>query len=578
MSFIWNQLGKNIDGEANGNQSGYSISLSNDGTIVAIGAPNTNNDSGQCQVYKLETSNGTTGWIQVGQDINGVNEGDEFGFSVSLSSDGSMVAIGAPYEDDLGKTHVYQLGLTGEIGTTGWIQIGQNIDGKTSGDQSGHSVSLSGDGTTVAIGAPFHQGPNGVASGLNRIYKVGLTGGPGTTGWIQLGSDINGQNPGDRSGFSVSLSNDGTIIAIGAPYNDNGGTLSGYFRIFKLESTGWMRIGIVNGQSYDNSGYSVSLSGDGTMVAIGSPNINNSVGCCRVYQFITTGGTTGFIQVGQKISKNESTQFGWSVSLSRDGTNVAIGSPYTNNFSGQSNVYKLGSTGGTTGWISLGQDIDGETIEKSGYSVSLSGDGTILAIGAPNNNTNGINSGQSRIYQLGTTGSTGENVVCYKKGTLILTKRGYVQIELIKKGHEVVTKGTIYKNGIQHDDVLQLKPVIWINNFKVKYLNSNSRPICITKHAFGKNFPFRDLYVSPKHGIFFNGKMIQAKDFINGTTIYQDTECDSVEYYHLECKEHSLIVANGILAESYLDLKNKYVFYHKKDIFLKKMYLNHSRK
>jgi hypothetical protein len=57
--------------------------------------------------------------------------------------------------------------------------------------------------------------------------------------------------------------------------------------------------------------------------------------------------------------------------------------------------------------------------------------------------------------------------------------------------------------------------------------------------------------------------MVQAKRLINEDTIYQDTECNSIEYYHLECKNHNLIIANGILAESYLDIKNRYVFNNK---------------
>jgi len=50
--------------------------------------------------------------------------------------------------------------------------------------------------------------------------------------------------------------------------------------------------------------------------------------------------------------------------------------------------------------------------------------------------------------------------------------------------------------------------------------------------------------------------MVMANNLINGTTIYQDNECKNVEYYHLECKYHSAIYANGILAETYLDTAN----------------------
>ena len=71
---------------------------------------------------------------------------------------------------------------------------------------------------------------------------------------------------------------------------------------------------------------------------------------------------------------------------------------------------------------------------------------------------------------------------------------------------------------------------------------------------------FKDLYVSPNHGILINGKMTRAWSLVNGETVYQDTECNEITYYHLECKEHVAIIANGVLAESYLDCDNRYVF------------------
>lgn len=152
-------------------------------------------------------------------------------------------------------------------------------------------------------------------------------------------------------------------------------------------------------------------------------------------------------------------------------------------------------------------------------------------------------------------------VVCYAKGTKILTKQGFVPIENIKAGQQVVTKGKIHKNQfINKDSMPRLEPVFWVSKFKVIDLNSKSRPICIKKDALGKNYPFEDLYVSPGHSLLLNGKMVLAKYIVNGETIYQDNECESVEYYHIECENHSAIFANGVLSESYLDVNNRDVF------------------
>lgn len=152
-------------------------------------------------------------------------------------------------------------------------------------------------------------------------------------------------------------------------------------------------------------------------------------------------------------------------------------------------------------------------------------------------------------------------IICYAKGTLISTTNGFVPIENIEVGHHVITKGRIFKNKfIKKNSQLQIKPVHWISKFTVSNMNKKSRPICIKKDALAKNYPFTDLYVSPNHGFLINNKMVIAKKMVNGTTIYQDNECDQVEYYHLECDHHTAIFANGVLSESYLDLNNRHVF------------------
>jgi|688.fasta_scaffold246021_1 hypothetical protein len=150
--------------------------------------------------------------------------------------------------------------------------------------------------------------------------------------------------------------------------------------------------------------------------------------------------------------------------------------------------------------------------------------------------------------------------VCYAENTLILTEKGYMPIQNIKVGDKIITKGKIHQNTYIEREPIKLDEVIWISKFKVNNMNSESRPICIKKHALGLNSLFKDLYVSPNHSILINGKMRPARFLVNGETVYQDTECDEITYYHLECKEHVAIVANGVLAESYLDCNNRYVF------------------
>ncbi|WP_420460891.1 T9SS type A sorting domain-containing protein [Neolewinella sp.] len=167
-SGTWQQLGQDIDGEAAEDQSGISVSLSADGQRVAIGALLARGASiraGHVRIYEFKASGN---WQQLGQDLDGEATDDRFGTSVSLSTDGLGVAIGAPDFSgaSAGYTRIYNLNAAGD-----WQQLGQDIDGEAAGDQSGFSVSLSAEGLRVAIGAPTNDG-SGSNAGQVRVYAL----------------------------------------------------------------------------------------------------------------------------------------------------------------------------------------------------------------------------------------------------------------------------------------------------------------------------------------------------------------------------------------------------------------------
>ena len=205
----WTQVGGDVDGDVSGDQSGWSVALSPDGNRIAIGAPNhagSGSEAGQVRVFEYD--NGS--WTQIGSDIDGDAAKDYCGRSVSFSSDGNRLAVGAPNHDGVGK-NAGQVRIY-EFSGGNWTQLGADIDGEAATDGAGWAVSLSSDGQRVAIGARGND-DNGIGSGQVRIYD--FSGGS----WIQAGEDINGEAAGDQSGWSVALSPDGSRVAIGAIMN-----------------------------------------------------------------------------------------------------------------------------------------------------------------------------------------------------------------------------------------------------------------------------------------------------------------------------------------------------------------------
>jgi len=114
--------------------SGSSVSLSSNGSIVAIGAPlhdGIGGNSGHVQIFRYENEN----WIQIGNDLDGERQNDRFGTSVSLSSDGNIVAIGAPLNFGNGANSSGEVSIYENINDE-WIQIGDDIGGEGTGNQS----------------------------------------------------------------------------------------------------------------------------------------------------------------------------------------------------------------------------------------------------------------------------------------------------------------------------------------------------------------------------------------------------------------------------------------------------------
>lgn len=367
-----------VEGLAAGDKSGHSVSASSNGTIVAIGSPGANSGKGVVRIYKVtSSSNNSTQWTLMDSPIEGARENERSGTSVSLSSDGSIVAIGAPSGGALapkGITRIYKW-----TDNTRWAPMGA-IEGATDGD-GGYSVSLSSDGLTVAIGAPsdvvvingLHQ-----LCGVTRIYD-----------WINnswaLQAKIDG-GVNDVSGTSVSLSSNGHTVAIGAPGGNSG---KGVTRVYQRATPNWTIVGlpIPGGVANGWSGWSVSLSSDGLAVAVGAPDANTLKGETRIfkwgtdprdptrYQWSALGNPIVGLATGE--------QNGYSVSLHSDPNTqthtVAICAPGASYVKDKSLIYRYDHD--STQWVAMTKPLhSGERAD----SACLSSDGTTAVFGASN--------------------------------------------------------------------------------------------------------------------------------------------------------------------------------------------------
>ena len=229
-----------------GDEFGYSVSLSGDGNTLAVGATkeasqfvgvdakdqgDNAKDSGAVYIFARNSSAQWTQQTYIKASNTGA--GDEFGYSVSLSDDGNSLAVGAPFEDSSAT------GLGGEqinnnSTDTGVVYVftrsGENwrqrayIKASNTGDndQFGYAVSLSGDGNTLVVGAPFEDSSS---TGVDSVENNNSTDTGGV--YVFTRQDIRTWNQqayikasnsgaGDEFGFSVSLSDDGNSLAVGA--------------------------------------------------------------------------------------------------------------------------------------------------------------------------------------------------------------------------------------------------------------------------------------------------------------------------------------------------------------------------
>ena len=197
-------------------RSNLRVDLSKDGNRLVVGDPlngDNGTGTGAIQVYEWKDST----WVEMGGIIYGESGGDQFGFSVSISSNGKKVAVGSPYSKSSndGAMSVY------EWRDNSWNQMGDFVYGRSSDERLGFSISISSNGNRVAVGSPYRNNGRGRVQIYDFINEK----------WQPTNAPIEADEGRVELGYSTSISFDGSKIAIGIPKSNGNGFYSGQVQV-----------------------------------------------------------------------------------------------------------------------------------------------------------------------------------------------------------------------------------------------------------------------------------------------------------------------------------------------------------
>ena len=381
------------------------------------------------------------------------------------------------------------------------------------------------------------------------------------------------------SGATISQTQGGALY-VGGGINELAGTIDlavdGAI-LFEPAAAGPFVInGVLEGSGFIGGGNNLTLTGTGTIIAVA-----HSDGP-RLYPEL---------QIQNQIGAGLTMQIDSGATLAVDG--VAAGDVLTieNSSTGALDLYAPMQFHGTVAGLAVGHGRNvnpGSFIELDSTSFNVSGITQGLYNATLSNNVITLeayvsyqidNTTTSYFENLGTIqlagNYTGDHInwvdgvgdhnydtwlwvsdaVCYTAGTMILTPDGEVPVEHIKVGDRV----TVAENGRTRTEL-----VTWTGRRRIELARHRNgaelAPIRFRRGALGDGLPTRDLLVSPPHGMYFGGRLIPAKLLVNGMSVIRDETVAIADYYHLELGHHSLLIANGVMAESYLDTGNRSFF------------------
>ena len=388
-------IGSRIDSSVDNQGFGNPVVISGSGDTVAAAFDNSS-DGLTPAVSVKRWSQINNEWVDASTGLDAHFQGNS-NCKTALSFDGKTLAMSKPYHESPSRRGVAAV-FNWNATTSSWEQRGSLLVGLVDKDRFGSDIMLSSDGNTLAIGSDGwfdlhgHQGIGNV-----KVFQWSDE----ASDWIQRGTTITAATADDGTGRYISLSSDGNTVSIGAPFTSEMLGNVGNVRIYRWNSDDqdWYQVGdrIVGKAQGENIGRDLSMSSDGNTLVIGAQTANSNSGLVRVYEWNQVPGSASWLQIGQDIvGEGVAESFGESVDISSSGKKIVIGASYERNqyHTGAANVYQWNEN--TETWF-LEDMMDGDHGgDKFGRSVGMSASGSVLVIGAPRGGTD--DSGYVRIF------------------------------------------------------------------------------------------------------------------------------------------------------------------------------------
>lgn len=333
LGFCQVQLGTDVSGSVYGELYGISVSLSADGSRLAVGSPNAegvNVYSGKIDFFEYSGGN----WVATTNSIVGVSAYDHYGAEVYLSDNGNRIGFGS------GDGNAFMYELVGD----NWVMLGQVLG-------MDNTMTMSGNGERLAV----------VYNEQVTVYELVAN------VWTMVGQSIQPVGAHFKFGQDIKLSADGTVLAVSTIINVGGFNYSGSVAVYQLTNNSWVQLGSTISGSFFNFGEIIDLSSDGTVLAVAGTNTN----VVEVYKY----DGTDWNLVNSPITLTGSASFGSALALNNDGSLLAVSEEIT------SKVFLYQNISNT--WTQVGNTIEGSPFDTFGHGLSMADDLPVIAAGAP---------------------------------------------------------------------------------------------------------------------------------------------------------------------------------------------------